>query len=290
MSDKLVHAAPATSIRTTRLPSGEPVPVLGQGTWHLGDDPNRRSDEIAALRLGLDLGLRVIDTAELYGGGESERLVGEAIVGRRDDTFLVSKVLPQHATIRGTITACEASLRRLGTDHLDLYLLHWRGAVPLEETIDAFTALTRAGMIRYWGVSNFDLPDMQELMSLRHGREVTTDQVLYNLVWRGIEWDLLPWCQKRRLPLMAYSPIEQGRVLRHPTLQWIAARHGVTPAQVALAWVLRHEYVIAIPKAGTPEHVRANREALELQLTTEDLERLDDAFPPPVAPVPLEMH
>jgi diketogulonate reductase-like aldo/keto reductase len=290
MSAQPTHTAASSAIRTTQLPSGEPVPVLGQGTWHMAEDPRRRAEEIAALRLGLDLGLRVIDTAEMYGAGAAESLVGEAIAGRRQEVFLVTKVLPDHATLRGTVAACEASLRRLRTDHIDLYLLHWRGAVPLRETVDAFRVLQRTGRIRHWGVSNFDLPDMQQLVALPHGSAVATNQVLYNLVFRGIEWDLLPWCQAQGIPLMAYSPIEQGRVLRHPTLERIAQRHGATPAQVALAWVLRHERMIAIPKAGTPEHVRENRAALDIQLDIEDLDALDDAFPPPVAPVSLEVH
>jgi diketogulonate reductase-like aldo/keto reductase len=277
------------AVRTTRLPSGEVVPVLGQGTWHMAEDPRRREEEIAALRLGLDLGMTLIDTAEMYGEGAAEELVGEAIAGRRREVFLVSKVLPDHATRRGTIVACEGSLQRLGTDRLDLYLLHWRGLVPLEETLEAFSTLARAGKIRYWGVSNFDVSDMEELVGLPGGSAVATDQVLYNLLRRGIEYDLLPWCRERKLPIMAYSPIEQGRMLGHPTLQSVAARHHATPAQVALAWVLRQDGIITIPKAGTPAHVRENRAALELRLTAQDLAALDRAFPPPTGPQPLEM-
>jgi diketogulonate reductase-like aldo/keto reductase len=276
-------------VRTIQLPSGEAVPVLGQGTWYLGEGPRPRADEIAALRLGLDLGMTLIDTAEMYGNGAAEELVGEALAERRDEVFLVSKVLPGNATRTGTIAACECSLRRLGTDQLDLYLLHWRGAVPLTETLQGFEALIRAGKIRYWGVSNFDLADIEELWSLKVGATAATDQVLYNLARRGIEWDLLPWCRVRRLPIMAYSPIEQGRLLAHHVLQSVAGRHGVTAAQVALAWVLRHRDMIVIPRAGNPRHVRENRAALDLRLTAPDLATLDRAFPPPIAPQPLEM-
>jgi len=241
------------------------------------------------LRLGLDLGMTLIDTAEMYGDGAAEELVGEVIAGRRDKLFLVSKVLPSHARRLGTIAACEGSLRRLRTDRLDLYLLHWRGEAPLEETLAAFSVLVRAGKIRYWGVSNFDLSDMEELVSLPGGSSVATNQVLYNLTRRGIEYNLLPWCTKRGIPIMAYSPIEQRRLLEEPALQNVAERHGATPAQVALARVLRQEKVIAIPKAATPAHVEENRGALDLRLTREDLAELDRAFPPPDRPVPLEM-
>ncbi len=276
-------------MRKTKLPSGLAVPVLGQGTWYMGDEAHRRADEIASLRLGLDLGMTLIDTAEMYGDGASEKLVGEAIAGRRDEVFLVSKVLPSNASRNGTIAACERSLRRLGTDCIDLYLLHWRGRTPFAETIAAFEALQDAGKIRHWGVSNMDVDDMREIERAPGGDAMATNQVLYNLTRRGIEYDLLPRAQDRGLPLMAYSPIEQGRLTEYPEVQDIADRHGVTPAQVALAWVLRQEGVIAIPKASTPEHVRENRAALDLQLTAEDLEELDDMFPPPDGPEPLEM-
>jgi diketogulonate reductase-like aldo/keto reductase len=276
-------------IRTIKLPSGEATPVLGQGTWGMAEDMQRGKDEVVALRLGLDLGMTLIDTAEMYADGAAEELVAEAIDGRRDEVFLVDKVLPNHATRRGTISACERSLRRLRTDQLDLYLLHWRGPVPLEETLDAFTTLVRAGKIRYWGVSNFNVSDMQELVDLPGGAGVTTNQVLYNLTRRGIEYDLLPWCRQRGIPIMAYSPIEQGRLLSDPTLQAVAARHGATSAQVALAWVLRQDGVNAIPKAGTLEHVRENRAALDLYFSKQDLAMFDRAFPPPTRPQPLEM-
>lgn len=280
----------ASAIRTTALPSGKPVPVLGQGTWHLGQGRHPRQMELDALRLGIDLGLTLVDTAEMYGDGASEALVGEAIADRRDDVFLVSKVMPHHATASGTIAACEASLRRLATDRLDLYLLHWRGSVPLRETLDGFSRLLDAGLIRHWGVSNFRVADLAQLIRLPGGDGVATNQVLYNLAHREIEWDLLPWCLEARLPVMAYSPIEQGRLLTHPVIRAVAARHDATTALVALAWVLDHERVIAIPEAGTPRHVEENRAALELSLTAADLADLEDAFPPPFGPSPLPVH
>ena len=276
-------------MQTVTLPSGEKVPALGQGTWNIGDQRATRPEEIAALRVGIDLGMTLIDTAEMYGNGDSEELVGEAIAGRRNAVFLVSKVLPSNASRRGTISACERSLRRLGTDRLDLYLLHWRGGYPLEETLEAFEQLQRGGKIRYWGVSNFDTGDMDELFSVAGGDTVATNQVLYNLTRRGIEFDLLPWCKDRRIPTMAYSPIEQGRLLRQPALRKVAERHGATPAQVALAWVLRRDDVIAIPKAGSVAHVRENHGALALQLLPEDVADLDHAWPAPKRKRPLEM-
>jgi diketogulonate reductase-like aldo/keto reductase len=274
---------------TIPLPSGEAIPVLGQGTWQIGDNRARRADEIKALRTGLDLGMTLIDTAEMYGDGAAEELVAEAITGRRDEVFLVSKVLPQNATRQGTIQACEHSLKRLKTDRLDLYLLHWRGSVPLSETIAGFEQLTKAGKMRCWGVSNFDTNDMEELVALSGGKAVATNQVLYNLTRRGIETDLAPWSRQRKIPLMAYSPIEQGRLLHHAALRNIAERHGATPARVALAWVLRQPGVCVIPKAGSPEHVRDNHAALALNLSADDLAQLDAAFPPPARKVPLEM-
>ncbi|HWO37901.1 MAG TPA: aldo/keto reductase [Candidatus Acidoferrum sp.] len=279
----------STAVRTVKFPSGETVPVLGQGTWHLAEDGHRREEEIHALRIGLDLGMTLIDTAEMYADGGAEELVGEAIEGRRNDVFLVSKVLPDHATVRGTMTACERSQRRLRTDHLDLYLLHWRGSIPLEETVSAFEALVEAGKIRYWGVSNFDISDMEELVALDGGEDVTTNQVLYNLSRRGPEYDLFPWCRQRHIPIMAYSPIEQGRILNNSELEAVAIRHSATTAQVALAWVLQQDGVIAIPKASTARHVRENRGAVEIRLTQQDMDALDRAFPPPTEPRPLEM-
>jgi diketogulonate reductase-like aldo/keto reductase len=276
-------------MRTVKLPSGERIPVLGQGTWHLAEVAARRDEEILALRRGLDLGMTVIDTAEMYADGEAEKLVGEAIADRRDEAFLVSKVLPQHATARGTVAACEASLRRLRTDRIDLYLLHWRGRVPLADTIEAFAALQQAGLIRYWGVSNFDVPDMKELTALPGGQEVATDQVLYNLSRRGPELNLFPLLRQLGVPIMAYSPIEQGRILGHPVLREIAELHHATPAQIALAWVLRRDDVCAIPRASRLEHTNENRAAADIQLDQADLSQLDQEFPRPERVRPLEM-
>jgi diketogulonate reductase-like aldo/keto reductase len=278
-----------TAIPTTTLRSGEQVPVLGQGTWHLGEGRHSRKDEINTLRLGLDLGMKLIDTAEMYADGAAEELVGEAIKGSREDVFLVTKVLPEHASRRGTIAACKRSLQRLQTETIDLYLLHWRGDIPLEETVEAFQELVEQDAIRYWGVSNFDVGDMTDLMAIEGGVEVSTDEVLYNLTRRGIEFDLLPWCRERNIPVMAYSPIEQGRLLSHPIVKHIAEQHHATPAQVAIAWVIDNDGVIAIPEAGTPEHVRENHVAATLDLTEEDLSKLDRAFPPPQSKRPLEM-
>ena len=205
-------------MKIVTLPSGEKLPALGQGTWNMGDGGEARTEEIATLQLGLDLGLKVIDTAEMYGEGQAEELIGEAIAGRRDQAFLVSKVYPHNASRKGTVAACERSLKRLRTDRIDLYLLHWRGSIPFSETIEGFMALQKAGKIRYWGVSNLDLDDMQELFSLPGGEAVATNQLLYNLTRRGIEWDLAPWLRGKRIPVMAYSPIEQSRLLRNPKL------------------------------------------------------------------------
>ncbi|HVL75248.1 MAG TPA: aldo/keto reductase [Noviherbaspirillum sp.] len=276
-------------MRTVSLPDGTLVPALGQGTWCMAENPRLRSAERDALACGIELGMTLIDTAEMYGDGAAEELVGEVIGGRREQVFLVSKVLPENGSRQGTIAACERSLRRLGTDRIDLYLLHWRGSVPLEETVSAFMRLKRDGKIRYWGVSNFDVSDMEELVRLDSGAMVATNQVLYNLRRRGIEYDLLPWSVRRQMPTMAYSPIEQGRLVDAEVLKEIADKHMVTPAQVALSWVLRREDVIAIPKAARIEHVRQNRAALDLVLNEEDLARLDEAYPPPKGPVPLEM-
>jgi diketogulonate reductase-like aldo/keto reductase len=281
---------PSSAIRTVALPSGERIPALGLGTWRMGEDPARRETELAALERGLDLGLGLIDTAEMYGDGAAEELVGHAIAGRRDEVFLVSKVLPSNASRAKTIAACERSLRRLRTDRIDLYLLHWRGSPRLEETVEAFHDLVEAEKIRYWGVSNLDVGDMEELFEVPpEGPHAQVDQVLYNLAHRGIELDLLPWCRARGVCVMAYSPIEQGRLLRNAALRGIARRHGATPAQVALAWVLRLDGVSTIPKAGTSEHVEENRAALDLRLTAQDVAELDRAFPPPAEKRPLEM-
>src|SRR5690242_16175560 len=275
--------------QSVQLRSGEKIAPIGQGTWHFGEIPERRDDEVASIRLGIDLGMTVIDTAEMYGNGAAEVVVGEAIAGRRSEVFLVDKVLPDHATRVGTVRACEASLGRLGFDHIDLYLLHWRARIPLTETIDGFAELKREGMIRHWGVSNFDMDDMIELASVPGGDEVQTNQILYNLTRRGPEYALLPWLAQHGIPAMAYSPIEQGRLLEHPALQPIARRHKATPAQIALAWVLEHDGVNAIPRAGTPSHVRQNAAARDIELTSNDLDDLDRAFPPPTRPRPLEV-
>ena len=275
-------------MRMLKLPSGETVPVLGQGTWRMGENSAKRSSEIRAIQLGIDLGLTLIDTAEMYGGGESEELVGEAIAGKREELFLVSKVYPYNATRMGVLAACERSLRRLKTDRLDLYLLHWRGSVPLVETMQGFKSLKEAGKIRDYGVSNFDVEDMEEAMSHVGGAELATNQVLYNLMRRGIEWDLLPWCRQRGIPIMAYSPIEQGRL--STKLEPLAARRGVSPAQIALAWLLRQGDVIAIPKASDPRHVRDNRAALDLNLADNEMGELDRLFPPPRAKKTLEIY
>jgi diketogulonate reductase-like aldo/keto reductase len=255
----------------------------------MGEHSNRRREEVAALRLGLDLGMTLIDTAEMYGDGGAEEVVGEAIAGRRADVFVVSKVLPHHATPRGTVAACRASLKRLRIEQLDLYLLHWRENIPVAETLEGFDTLIRAGDIRHWGVSNFDTDDMTGLTELPGGSTVASDQVLYNLTRRGIEFDLLPWCRERQIPVMAYSPINQGRSLDHSVLARIARRQEATPAQVALAWVLGQAGVLAIPKATQPDHVRQNRAALDIHLTHEDLLEIDRDFPPPRKSVPLEM-
>ena len=267
-------------IATIALPGGETVPALGQGTWQMGEDAGRHATEVRALQLGLDLGMTLIDTAEMYASGRAEAITGEAVAGRRDGVFIVSKVLPSHANQRGTIAACEQSLKRLGTDRIDLYLLHWRGNYRLAETIAGFDALKAAGKIRHWGVSNFDVADMEELLSAG-GAAAASNQVLYNLTRRGIEYDLLPWQERHGISVMAYSPIEQGRLARHPELGRIAKAHNATPAQIALAYVLGQPNVIAIPKAGSEAHVRDNRAAADLVLTAEDFTALDHAFPPP---------
>jgi diketogulonate reductase-like aldo/keto reductase len=279
------------------LPSGRTIPLLGQGTWNMGEDPSARGAEVAALRLGLDLGMNLIDTAEMYGEGGAEEVVGEAIAGRRDEVYLVSKVYPHNASRAGVLAACERSLKRLKVDCIDLYLLHWRGSVPLAETIEGFARLREQGKIRDYGVSNFDLDDMQEVMGVPGGELVATDQVLYNLAQRGIEWDLLPWCRARGMPVMAYSPLEsspseQAAMLGRPQIREVAQRHGATPAQVARAWLLRQEGVAAIPKAVRLEHVRANHAALALadRLTQEDLAELDAGFPAPRRRQPLAMR
>jgi diketogulonate reductase-like aldo/keto reductase len=271
------------------LPSGQTIAALGMGTWCMGESSAQRQREVAALRHGIDLGMTLIDTAEMYGEGGAEEVVGEAIAPNRSSVFLVSKVYPHNASRQGTIAACERSLKRLKTDYLDLYLLHWRGSVPLAETLDALHTLKQAGKIREYGVSNFDLDDMEEAVVLKHGDGIATNQVLYNLMRRGVEWDLLPWSRQNKIPIMAYSPVEQGRLLNHRALQTLAEQHGVTSAQIAIAWLLHQPQVIVIPKSSTTTHVEQNYAALNLQLSTEDLAYLDDAFPAPQKKAALQM-
>lgn len=276
-------------MRTTKI-AGQPVPVLGQGTWQLGDRAERRAEEIATLRLGIDLGMTLIDTAEMYGSGNSERLVAEAIAGRRDRVFLVTKVLPGNAVSRQRIvTACEGSLGRLKVSHIDLYLLHWRQGEDLAVVVETFGELVTAGKIRHWGVSNFDVEDLEELARLPGGTQVASNQVLYNVGRRGIEFDLVPWARKQDLNIMAYTPIEPSRILQDATLKRIAERHAATPVQVALAWVTRQDGVMAIPRTGSTKHVKENAAAAELRLTAQDLEEINRAFPPPRRKSSLEM-
>jgi len=275
-------------MRTISFPDGAVAPALGQGTWMLAEHPERRASEIATLREGVQLGLTLIDTAEMYADGESERLVGEAIRGIRDRVFLVSKAYPQNASYERLPRACEASLRRLGTDRLDLYLLHWRGNVPLAETVDAMEQLVASGKILRWGVSNLDTDDMAGLEAIG-GDRCQTNQILYNLSRRGPEHDLIPWLLARGMPIMAYSPVEQGRLITNAALAEFAYDRGATPAQVALAWLLDHDGIIAIPRAGSLKHVRENRSAAELRLSAADRRHLDALFPPPRRRIPLEM-
>ena len=277
-------------MRTVGLPSGERIPVLGQGTWGMGEDPAERADELRSLLLGIDLGLTLIDTAEMYADGNAEELVADAIAGRRDGVFVVSKVLPANATRTGTKKACTRSLKRLRTDRIDLYLLHWRGQLPLAGTVEALTELKHEGAIRHWGVSNFDVVDLAELITVTGGGEAETDQVLYNLSHRQAELELLPWCRDWGMPLMAYSPIDRGVLIENDIVVEIAEKHDATPAQVALAWVLRNDGVCAIPKASIPEHVRENVRALDLRLDNEDHKLLDEAFPAPRSPSPLDLY
>jgi diketogulonate reductase-like aldo/keto reductase len=269
------------------LPSGETVAALGQGTWHLGEDPHQREEEIATIRRGIDLGMTLIDTAEMYGEGKSELLVGKAIEGRRDEVFIVTKVYPHNASLRAMRSACDGSLQRMRIDVIDLYLLHWPGSVPIDETVEAFEKLEREGKIRHWGVSNLDLDGMETLWNVPHGRAVQTDQVLYNLGQRGIEWDLLPWLRRHRIPVMAYSPFDQGRLLATRALQVFARKVDMTPAQAAIAWLLAQDGVIAIPKTGRRERLEDNAGALRHRLSPAHLAELDQLFPPPRGPVPL---
>jgi diketogulonate reductase-like aldo/keto reductase len=281
-------------MKTLRLPSGRQIPVLGQGTWRMGEQRSERKAEIAALRLGLDLGVTLIDTAEMYGEGGAEMVVGEAIAGQRDDVFLISKIYPHHACREGTAQACERSLKRLKTDRLDLYLLHWRESIPIDETFETFLKLKDEGKILGFGVSNFDVSDMEDAAAVRGGSEVAVNQVYYNLEHRGIEFDLMPWCAKRGAAIMAYSPLksdgdDKHALLAQTSLKRIAKEHNASTAQIALAWLL-HKKVVVIPKAVKPEHVRQNRAVVDIHLTREDLTALDKAFPPPSAKVPLAMR
>lgn len=276
-------------MRQVTLRTGETVPQLGLGTWHMGEQRSHRAAEADALRLGLDLGMTLIDTAEMYAEGGAEEVVAEAVKGRRDEVFIVSKVYPHNASRTGTIAACERSLKRLKTNRIDLYLLHWRGSHPLSETVAAFERLKADGKIRHWGVSNLDTDDLDELASVPNGRNCAADQVLYHLGSRGIDYDLIKQCADEKIMVMAYSPLGQGRILRNAALAKVAARHGVSPAAVALAWTMRHPNVVAIPKTSQVERVRENLVAADLKLTPDDLADLDAAFPPPKRPTPLGM-
>ncbi|MDR5660811.1 aldo/keto reductase [Burkholderia cenocepacia] len=277
------------TIATVVLPNGETIPKLGLGTWEMGERPARRADEIAALREGIELGMTLVDTAEMYGDGATEELVGDALAGLRDDVFLVSKVYPHHASRRGVVAACDASLKRLRTDRLDLYLLHWRGSVPLAETVEGFDALQRAGKIRHWGVSNFDTADMAELVDEAGGGACATNQILYNIARRGPEFDLLPWLADHRIPAMAYSPVDHGRLPKRSPLDEIARLRGVSVMRVALAWVLAQPGVFAIPKVSRIEHVRDNRAALDVVFSDDERAQLDAYFRPPRSKRALEM-
>ena len=268
-------------MRSVTLHDGERVPALGQGTWHMGEDRRRAAEEAASIRLGIDLGMTLIDTAEMYGGGGAEEVIARAAEGIRDSLFIVSKVYPHNASRTGVVAACERSLKHLATDRIDLYLLHWRGSIPLAETLEGFQRLERDGKIRYHGVSNFDRADMAEWAALREGNTVAANQVLYNLSRRGPEWDLMPWCREHQVAIMAYTPLGQGQMLGNPALVEIGRHRNATAAQIALAWLLRREGTIVIPKASRAEHVRENRGALDIALTEEDLAALDRTFPPP---------
>jgi diketogulonate reductase-like aldo/keto reductase len=275
-------------MRSVRFPDGTAVPVLGQGTWMMGEDPRNRAGEVFALQFGIDLGMTLIDTAEMYADGGSERVVGEAVRGRRDDVFLVSKAYPQNASSGRLSRACDASLSRLGTDRLDLYLLHWRGNVPLAETVEAMGRLVEAGKILRWGVSNLDVDDMEELAAAG-GTSCATDQILYNLTRRGSEFDLIPWLREHSIPTMAYSPVEQGRLVRHTGLNSIAARKDCNAAQLALAWLLDQPGVIAIPKASSRNHVEENSRSVDIILDEDDRAALERLFPAPRSRTRLEM-
>ena len=280
-----------TAVRTIKLPNGRRIPVFGMGTWRMGESNRNRQTEIAALRRGMELGVSLIDTAEMYGEGEAEKVIGEALAGTslRSEVFLVSKVYPHNASRQGVVAACDRTLKRLNTDYLDLHLLHWRSSVPLSETLEAFQSLKQAGKIRDYGVSNFDVDDMKEAVELEGGDLIATNQILYNLSRRGVELNLLPWCRQNQIPVMAYSPIEQGRLLGSQALERIAQARGLTEAQIAIAWLLHQDNIIVIPKASKIEHIEQNYAALDISLSTEELTALDTAFPPLHQPIPLEM-
>lgn len=274
------------SEKTVTLIEGLAVPAIGQGTWYMGENASQRRIEVDALRAGIDLGLTLIDTAEMYADGAAEEVVGEAIKGQREKVYLVSKVYPWNAGGQKGIAACEASLRRLGTDHIDLYLLHWRGNFGLDETVELMETLQQQGKIGRWGVSNLDYDDMQELWGVKGGTACATNQVLYHLASRGIEYDLLPWCQQQNIPVMAYCPLAQAGRLRsglmnHPVVNDIARSHQASAAQILLAWVVSHKGVMAIPKAATITHVMENAGALAIALSAQELLKLDNAFPAP---------
>jgi len=281
--------APMLNIRSYPLPSGARMPAFGIGTWRMGENRARRAEEVAAIKLAIDLGVTLIDTAEMYGEGGAEEAIAEAVGGRRDKLFIVSKVYPHNAGKRAAIEACERSLKRLKTDRIDVYLLHWRGSVAFAETVEAFERLRRDGKIVDHGVSNLDTDDMEEWVAVKGGERVATDQILYNLSRRGPEHGLIPWCRRRKIPIMAYSPVDQGRLLKNAGLKKIADRRQATPAQVALAWLLGQDGMVVIPKAVRPEHVREDIAALDLKLDKEDMAELDKAFPPPKGAKPLEM-
>lgn len=277
-------------MKTLRLKSGREIPLLGQGTWRMGERASQKQAEIAALKLGIDLGMTLIDTAEMYGEGGAEQIVAEAIASCREQIYLVSKFYPYNASYDGLIAACDRSLSRLKTDYLDLYLLHWRGSVPLSETWEGLQHLKQAGKILDYGVSNFDTDDMEEAESIPGGDKIVTNQVLYNLMRRGIEWDLLPWCKQRNLPIMAYSPVEQRAFVNNARLEDIAVQHNATTTQIALSWLLHQDNIISIPKAVNLDHVKENRSALDIKLTPEDLQQLNRAFQPPNRKMSLAMR
>jgi diketogulonate reductase-like aldo/keto reductase len=276
-------------MRQVALRNGVRVSALGLGTWKMGEDVRQRAQEVRALQTGLDLGATLIDTAEMYAAGRAEEITAAAIKGRRDGVYLVSKVLPQNASRTGVVKACEASLKRLKTDRIDLYLLHWRGAVPFAETMAGFDDLMQSGKIVGFGISNLDLKETQEWLSVSRADKTLANQVMYNIDERGIDFDLLPWCREKKIAIMAYCPLAQGTIPHKPVLKRIAERHRATPAQIMLAWVLRHEHVIAIPKSARPERVRENVAAADIILSAEDLMDLEKEFPAPRKPQPLAM-